>query len=66
MGLHISKILPNRRRNPALFYGRTSCAKHLSIETPLRLTKKLLERYQAGDSEVVALVDNRDIHIIQR
>lgn len=65
LGLHISGDLANSATKPGIiFMGGHHAREHLSVETPLRLTQKLLELYKSGDAKAMALLDNRDLHII--
>ncbi|MFN8790790.1 MAG: M14 family metallopeptidase [Bdellovibrionales bacterium] len=43
--------------------GGHHAREHLSVETPLRLTEWILDQYQKGDSRIVELLQNREIHI---
>lgn len=50
---------------PAVIYmGGHHAREHLSVETPLRIWKSLLERYAQGDARIMGLIDHRDIHLI--
>lgn len=63
--LRISGDLAHADQLPAVIYmGGHHAREHLSVETPLRIWKNLLERYAQGDARVKSLIDSRDIHLI--
>lgn len=65
LGLRISGDLAHASEKPGIiFMGGHHSREHLSVDTPLRLVKRMLEQYQAGDAKVIGLVDSRDIHVI--
>ncbi len=47
-----------------IFMGGHHAREHLSIEMPLMLAQYLVEQYRTGNSRIVNLINNRDIHII--
>lgn len=63
--LTISTNLDQSHQKAGVVYmGGHHAREHLSIDTPLRLTKKLIEAYRAGDPRVTQLVESREIHMI--
>lgn len=48
----------------AIFMGGHHAREHLSVDTPLRLLQWLLSEYKNGNSQIVNLVNTREIHVI--
>ena len=60
-------IRTNPTTNPlpqAVFMGGHHAREHLSVDTPLRLTEWILDRYANEDARIMALLDERELHII--
>lgn len=48
----------------AVFMGGHHAREHLSVETPLRLAEWVLNSYAGEDARIMALLDEREIHMI--
>lgn len=65
VGIRISGQLAQASTLPGVFFmGGHHAREHLSVEMPLRFAQWLLAEYAKGNSRIVNLVNNRDIHII--
>ncbi|MCX7979307.1 MAG: M14 family zinc carboxypeptidase, partial [Bdellovibrionaceae bacterium] len=63
--MKISGQLNNEKNLPAIiFLGGHHAREHLSVETCFRIFRDLVHRYGQGDARVMALFDNRVIHVI--
>jgi carboxypeptidase T len=54
-----SDVLP-----AVVFLGGHHAREHLSVETPLLLTKKWIQEYRAGNPNVITLMKARQIHVV--
>ncbi len=65
MAMHISGNLESADKLPGVIYfGGHHARAHLSVETPLRIFKNLLQRYASGEERIVRLLNSRDIYVI--
>lgn len=63
--LRISENLNEASTKPGIiFMGGHHAREHLSVETPLRLTQRLLKEYASNNADAKRLIASRDIHII--
>jgi carboxypeptidase T len=63
--LRISGHLDQGPQMPAvLFIGGHHAREHLSVETPLRIIKWLLQEYSTGNERIRRLINSREIHFI--
>lgn len=64
-GLRLGADQAQADQKPAvIFMGGHHAREHLSVEIPLMLAQYLVNQYNAGQSRVINLLTNRDIHII--
>ena len=63
--LRISTQLDQSFQKPGIvFMGGHHAREHVSVEMPLMLTQYLVNQYRAGNPDIVALLQSREIHII--
>lgn len=63
--LTIGTVPPKNVKKPAVFFMGTHHAReHLSTEIPLMLARYLVEKFVAGDADVVQLLTNRTIFVL--
>lgn len=65
LNIHLSTDFENHKeKSGVVFLGTHHAREHLSTEIPLMVARYLVEEYNAGNSRIVDLIQNRDIHIV--
>lgn len=63
--VRMSSNMENASQKPGfMVMGGHHAREHLSVEMPIQFIKYLVQQYRAGNSRIVGLIANRDLHII--